>query len=157
LYQTIRDLGSRLWVDAGIRDGDGARAVAGTGCDAVAGVETVPSPDVLRDIVSAVGVDRVVFSFDLRSGVPLNVWPGVDPMAIVVAAGVTRLIVLDVARVGLGSGTGTELVCRRIALTYPHVDLIAGGGIAGAADLDRLAALGVSGALVASALHDGRI
>jgi phosphoribosylformimino-5-aminoimidazole carboxamide ribotide isomerase len=35
--------------------------------------------------------------------------------------------------------------------------VIAGGGIAGPADLDRLAAHGVSGVLVASALHDGRI
>jgi phosphoribosylformimino-5-aminoimidazole carboxamide ribotide isomerase len=44
-----------------------------------------------------------------------------------------------------------------VAATYPHLKLIAGGGIAGPADLDRLAALGVSGVLVASALHDGRI
>ena len=156
-YRAVRELGPRLWVDAGVHGAQSALQVADTGCDVVAGLETVPSADVLRDIVSAVGVDRVVFSFDLRDGVPLNEWPGVDPIATVVAAGVTRLIVLDVARVGLGSGTGTGLLCRQLATTYPHLELITGGGILGSADLERLATLGVSGVLVASALHDGRI
>ena len=72
------------------------------------------------------------------------------------ALGITRLIVLDLARVGGGFGAGTEGLCRDIASTYPHVEVFAGGGIAGPEDLQRLEACGVRGALVASALHDGR-
>jgi phosphoribosylformimino-5-aminoimidazole carboxamide ribotide isomerase len=172
LYRAIRDLGPRLWVDAGIRDAEGARKVATADCDVVAGLETVTGPDVLRDIVAAVGPERVVFSLDLRNGVPLRDWPdrggrppGLPdsfgqawrPVPTLIVIGINCLIVLDLARVGGGSGTGTEELCRQLAAEYPHVDLVAGGGIAGPADLDRLAALGVSGVLVASALHDGRI
>jgi phosphoribosylformimino-5-aminoimidazole carboxamide ribotide isomerase len=159
-YRAIRGLGVRLWVDAGIRDGGWAERVAAAGCDVVAGLETVPGPAALREIAAAVGVDRVVFSLDLRGGVPLRDWPdrgGPGPVPSAVACGITRVIVLDLARVGGGTGIGTEDVCRQIWSAYPHVDVLAGGGVAGPDDLRHLEACGVRGVLVASALHDGRI
>jgi phosphoribosylformimino-5-aminoimidazole carboxamide ribotide isomerase len=122
----------------------------------VAGLETVPGPDVLGEVVAAVGVGRMVFSLDLRDGAPLRAWP-TPPVAAAVACGITRLIVLDLARVGGGAGTGTEELCRQIASTRPQVEVIAGGGVAGWEDVRRLEACGVRGVLVASALHDGRI
>jgi phosphoribosylformimino-5-aminoimidazole carboxamide ribotide isomerase len=154
-YLAVRELGVRLWVDAGVRDGDGAKAIATAGCDVVAGLETVPGPEALRQIVDAVGPEWVVFSFDLRDGVPLRDWP--NPVAATVELGITRLIVLDLARVGGGAGTGTDELCRELASNYPQVDVIAGGGVAGPEDLNRVRACGVRGVLVASALHDGRI
>jgi phosphoribosylformimino-5-aminoimidazole carboxamide ribotide isomerase len=160
MYRAIRELCGRLWVDAGICDGDGAKRVAVTGCDAIAGLETVPGPAALREIVTAVGSDRVVFSLDLRDGVPLRRWPdrdGSGPVPLAVACGITRLIVLDLARVGGGTGIGTEEACRQISSAYPSVEVLAGGGVAGPGDLQRLQACGVRGVLVASALHDGRI
>jgi phosphoribosylformimino-5-aminoimidazole carboxamide ribotide isomerase len=160
VYRAIRKLGVRLWVDAGVRDGESAKRVADAGCDVVAGLETVPGPAALGQIVTAVGADRVVFSLDLRDGVPLRDWPDHDepgPVPTAAASGITRLIVLDLARVGGGSGTGTEELCRQLASAYPYVDVIAGGGVAGPGDLRRLKATGVRGVLVASALHDGRI
>jgi phosphoribosylformimino-5-aminoimidazole carboxamide ribotide isomerase len=159
VYRAIRGLGVRLWVDAGVRNGDGAKRVAAAGCDVVAGLETVAGPDELREIVGAVGAERVVFSLDLRDGVPLREWPGQDrsPVPTVVDCGIRRLIVLDLARVGGGTGTGTDELCRQIAATHPHVEVIAGGGVSGSDDLRRLEACGVRGALVASALHDGRM
>src|SRR5215207_9922295 len=69
VYRAIGGLGVRLWVDAGVWNADGARRVAGAGCDVVAGLETVPAPDALAEIVAAVGSERVVFSLDLRDGV----------------------------------------------------------------------------------------
>ena len=39
----------------------------------------------------------------------------------------------------------------------PGVDLIAGGGVRDRADLDRLAAAGANGSLVATAVHRGAI
>jgi phosphoribosylformimino-5-aminoimidazole carboxamide ribotide isomerase len=173
VYHAIRGLGVSLWVDAGVADAAGARAVAATGCDVVAGLETVPGPEALGEIVNAVGAANVVFSLDLRDGVPLREWvfrgdrsltcPGlVDrsetcPHEAAIGLGITRLIVLDLARVGGGAGTGTDDLCREIASTYPHVEVIAGGGVAGPDHLRRLEAVGVRGALVASALHDGRL
>ena len=158
VYRAIFDLGVSLWVDAGVGDVSRAVAIAACGSDVVAGLETVPTAKVLREIVEAVGADRVVFSLDLRDGQPLREWTGTDrnPVATAAALGITRLIVLDLARVGGGVGTGTDDLCRDIASTYPHVEVFAGGGITGPEDLTRLAACGVRGALVASALHNGR-
>ena len=155
IYGAIRELGVRQWVDAGVRDAGGARRLADAECDVVAGLETVPDPDNLREIVKAVGAERVVFSLDLHDGVPLRGWP--DPSHSAIGLGISRLIVLDLARVGGGTGTGTEEVCRDIARTFRQVEVIAGGGIRGPADLKRLDACGVTAVLVASALHDGRI
>ncbi len=149
------------WQDAGVRSADDAMRVAETGAVVVAGLETVESPSVLQEILEAVTPERVVFSLDLKAGAPLRTWPGfAGPLAIATEAirlGVGRLIVLDLARVGEGRGTGTDDVCRRLAGEFPAVDLIAGGGVSSAEDIRRLAGAGVNGVLVASALHDGRI
>jgi phosphoribosylformimino-5-aminoimidazole carboxamide ribotide isomerase len=67
------------------------------------------------------------------------------------------MIVLDLSRVGVGSGTGTEELCARLGSALPDVELIAGGGIRGPEDLRRLKKCGVGTALAASALHDGRL
>jgi phosphoribosylformimino-5-aminoimidazole carboxamide ribotide isomerase len=105
-----------------------------------------------------------VFSLDLRDGKPLREWPTASgrpwpiwrPAFIAVGFGIDRVIVLDLARVGGGTGTGTENLCREIAANFRDVEVIAGGGISGPEDLKRLEACGVKGVLVASALHDGR-
>jgi phosphoribosylformimino-5-aminoimidazole carboxamide ribotide isomerase len=175
VYRAILALGVRLWVDAGIRDANGAKLLAEGGCDVVAGLETVVSLEALRAIVDEVGTERMIFSLDLRDGVPLRDWraerrkppdPGQDRDAyastlavaqMAIATGITRLIVLDIARVGGGGGTGTDDLCREIAKTYPHAEVIAGGGVAGPEDLRRLEACGVKGVLAASALHDKRL
>ena len=68
-----------------------------------------------------------------------------------------RLLVLDLQRVGVGSGIGTEDLCSHLISRYSDLELITGGGVRDAADLRRLKDLGIAGVLVASALHDGRL
>jgi len=87
-------------------------------------------------------------------------WSRPDAYSIATQAigfGVRRLIVLDLARVGLGTGLGTEGLCRQLAREHPEVQITAGGGIRDAEDLRRLAECGVHSVLVASALHDGQL
>ena len=103
----------------------------------------------------------MVFSLDLRDGRPLgdgSGWESADAEAIVrrtVAEGVRSMIVLDLARVGVGAGLGTEALCRRLHEAFPELELIAGGGVRSMGDVQTLADGGVNAALVASALHDG--
>jgi len=163
IYRELQSLGPALRVDSGVRSVAGAVALADAGIQGVVcGLETVPGPRQLGEILAAIGPERVVFSLDLKGGEPISAgdsWP-TSTLAIaqtVIAFGIRRLIMLDLARVGMGSGIGTEELCSRILEAHPNVELYAGGGIRDPADLQRLAACGIHGALVASALHDGRI
>jgi phosphoribosylformimino-5-aminoimidazole carboxamide ribotide isomerase len=162
-YATLRQRGFRLWVDAGVRDAMTAAPLADAGIEGiVVGLETVVGAAALAAVCREYG-ERVVFSLDLKAGGPLGdraAWNHSEAWTIAgwaIAAGVRRLIVLDLARVGGGGGTGTEDLCRRLAAAYPTVEVVAGGGVRGVEDLRRLKECGVAAALVASALHDGRL
>jgi phosphoribosylformimino-5-aminoimidazole carboxamide ribotide isomerase len=163
LYAALHARGFRLYVDAGVADVERAVVLAEAGVSSiVVGLETVRGPDVLTGCCAELGADRVVFSLDMKEGRPLGslaAWDSSEPFAIArqaIVRGVRRLIVLDLARVGVGSGVGTEDLCRRLSALPEPLEVIAGGGIRGQDDVDRLAACGVTGVLVASALHDGR-
>jgi phosphoribosylformimino-5-aminoimidazole carboxamide ribotide isomerase len=152
----------------------------------IVGLESLPHFDSLRDLVGAIGADRAVFSLDLNAGEPLlseqcrqasggrqapgaiestaiaNRWANaprspVDIAAFAVSCGVRSTIVLDLARVGVGQGISTNDLCRRIHSRFPDLDLISGGGVRDRADLRALADCGCRAALVASALHDGKL
>jgi phosphoribosylformimino-5-aminoimidazole carboxamide ribotide isomerase len=145
LYEGLPSLGVPLLIDCGVR----TRGPTGP-WRVVAALETLAGPEWLDD--------SVVFSLDLKAGVPLA-WSD-DPRTIIATAverGVRSMIVLDLARVGTGLGAGTDELLAWMRPAYPHLEIIAGGGIAGRDDLARLFPLGVDGVLVGSALHDGRL
>ena len=173
VYDQIAQCGLSLWVDAGLRDRERARAVADfcaggkplgsvvTGV--VAGLETIRDAAQLAAMLDPVGEDRLIFSLDLRNGRPYTTspgWRGMTVEAILDTAleiGIRRFIVLDLARVGTGQGVGTEAVCRELRRRAPHVQIVAGGGVRNRRDLQTLAHAGCDAALVASALHNGSI
>jgi phosphoribosylformimino-5-aminoimidazole carboxamide ribotide isomerase len=163
LYEALRGKGFPLWVDAGVRDAAAARALADAGVERVViGLETVRGPEELAGACRDLG-ERVVFSLDLKGGEPLgdtSAWQAREAEGIAaqaIGAGARRVLVLDLARVGEGRGTGTEALCAALAAKYPAVEVAAGGGVRDIADLRRLRACGVRTALVASALHDGAL
>jgi len=149
-----------VWLDAGASSVERARqAIALGATHAVVGLETLPSFDVLAAICDAVGGDRVAFSLDLRDGRPLGIGDGEDPAALAsraVRCGASAIIVLDLARVGTRAGLDVDLL-RHVRHAALGVELIAGGGVRGQDDLDRLAGIGGDGALVATALLDGTV
>src|SRR5438445_13047765 len=74
-----------------------------------------------------------------------------------VQLGIRRLLVLDLARVGTGGGTGTEALCKELLQRHPEIELAAGGGVRAQQDLRSLKEGGIAAVLAASALHDGRL
>lgn len=163
-YDALHADGYRLWVDAGVRSAADACRVAVMGVHrVVVGLETLEGPEALAACCRTLGTDRIVFSLDLKEGKPLGDlrrWRDASAEGIVqhaIDAGVTRLLVLDLAQVGTGGGTGTDALCARLHETHPGLSLAAGGGVRGIGDVLRLYGCGVRDVLVASALHDGRI
>jgi phosphoribosylformimino-5-aminoimidazole carboxamide ribotide isomerase len=165
LVGAVAALGAPLWLDAGVSSTQRARHSLGLGAArVVVGLETLASYEALGEICAALDGGRVAFSLDLRDGEPVVVASGDIPLrepAHVVAsraanAGVGAVIVLDLARVGTGAGLDFALIAR-VRESTPGQMLLAGGGVRGYEDLARLADAGCDGALVATALHDGRL
>jgi phosphoribosylformimino-5-aminoimidazole carboxamide ribotide isomerase len=160
--ERIIGAGLPVMVDAGITTDAGAELPLVDGASRVViGLETLTSFEDLARIVDHVGADRVVFSLDLRSGEPMTrssvSFGGLSPLelgALAARAGVSAILLLDVARVGGTAGVDMELV-RMLRLNLPTIELMVGGGIRTSTDLEALDMAGCDGALVGTALHEG--
>jgi phosphoribosylformimino-5-aminoimidazole carboxamide ribotide isomerase len=160
----ITSCGVVVWLDAGVATPEDAHHAMHLGATrVVVGLETLPSWRALEEICHAAGPAHVAFSLDLRDGAPvssLNLVSGrTRPETIVdlaAEAGAASVIVLELARVGTSAGPDVEMI-EAVRRAVPKVPLYAGGGVRGPEDLRRLADAGCEGALVATALHDGRL
>ena len=129
----------------------------------VVGLESVASPQQLEEIAEQLDGEIGVFSLDLKAGAPLTDparWPGGEVIDIANAAverGFRRLIVLDLASVGVGRGPSVLGLCQRLRARHPDIQLISGGGVRTITDARSLLAAGCNSVLVASALHNSQI
>ena len=162
LVARVADLGMPVWLDAGITSAERARDVERLGVrHVVVGLETLISFEALDAICGVTHEGSVAFSLDLKDGRPLahaglrDRSPG-QLAARAAKAGAGAIIVLDLARVGTGAGLDLALI-ERVRSAAPDVMLVAGGGVRGTEDLEALAAAGCDGALVATALLEGRL
>ena len=154
---------ARVMVDAGVT------AVAEVGrllelgaARVVIGTETLADERALERLRAELPEARLVLSLDLRAGRVLSPQPelqrlgGPEALARLGGSGLREAIVLDLARVGSGTGPDVALV-RELSARFPELELLAGGGVRDAADLRALAEAGAAGALVATALHSGAL
>ncbi len=157
----LGDLGLPVWLDAGISSPDRARdAVKAGAARVVIGLETLTSYEALAAICTELGGQRVAFSLDLRDGTPIGTAAAGDRAERLAAraaeAGAGAILVIDLGRVGAEAGVDVDLIAR-VRAAVPDRILLAGGGVRGLDDLEQLAKAGGDGALVATALHAGRI
>ncbi|MGH3101668.1 MAG: HisA/HisF-related TIM barrel protein [Thermoleophilia bacterium] len=150
---------ARVMVDAGVADVAAARPLVELGAArVVVGTETLADEAALEGLVGL----PLVLSLDLRDGRLLSPDPELarlrpaEALARLARPGVSEVIVLDLARVGSGSGPQVDLV-GELCTRFPDLELLAGGGVRDLADLRALAEAGAAGALVATALHGGAI
>ena len=139
-----------IWIDAGLSDEDSILSMLEHGnVHTVIGSENQSSAALVRRFRDD---PRAILSLDFFAdgyrGVEglldqPNLWPA-------------RVIVMTLARVG--SGTGPDFVrLEEIKRRAGDRFVYAAGGVRNEADLNRLAEMGIAGALVASALHDGSL
>lgn len=153
----IADLARRyrnvtFWLDGGFSGAADAATARAAGATPVLGSESLPDATALVDAVRRLGRADCVLSLDYRGErfvgpatieTSPELWPD-------------QIIAMTLARVGGGAGPDTARLAalQRIAGAR---QLFAAGGVRDAEDLVQLAAMGLAGALVASALHDGRL
>jgi phosphoribosylformimino-5-aminoimidazole carboxamide ribotide isomerase len=82
----------------------------------------------------------------------------IDPLSLLQALNaypIADVIVLELDRVGTKSGIDFEFLTRAVALSEHNI--LCGGGVRSCEDVRKMAEIGVRGALVATAIHDGSI
>jgi phosphoribosylformimino-5-aminoimidazole carboxamide ribotide isomerase len=145
----------RFWVDNGAAD----PAVAAQWLEAglghlVLGSESQKDDTLLRRFSTD---SRVILSLDYRGD------SFVGPAAVLSEPDTwpSRIIVMTLGRVGSARGPDLERVtairAKAIRAKAMGKCIYAAGGVRDAADLAALARAGITGALVASSLHDGRL
>jgi HisA/HisF family protein len=155
-FELCRDLGdalplSEIWIDAGFSDVTDCLFWLPIGATLVIGSESLDGLEAWAGIQSTFG-QNVVLSLDfegesLHGPAPLlddpALWPG-------------RVIVMGLDRVG--AGTGPDLAQLRAVLAKAGgCAVFSAAGVRNLGDLESIASVGASGALIATALHSGAI
>jgi len=151
-----------LMVDAGIADNAQAKKVFDAGASRIViGTETLGTLDFVSQAVTAFGEDKVVVSIDQKGGKLLSASETIASMDAVSVAqklanlGARQLILLDLDRVGTEHGINNTVL--ETILETTDVEVLVGGGIRSLRELEQLRTLGVSGALVATVIHNGKV
>jgi phosphoribosylformimino-5-aminoimidazole carboxamide ribotide isomerase len=156
------ETGLNLMVDAGTTNFERAQKLLDAGVSKVViGTETLLNKDFVAEAVKELGSEKVIVSLDLK-GERILVKTGFsgcpNPLCLLrefEEIGISSLIILDLARVGSGQGVNVDFLKK--AQAEVKMNIYMGGGIRNIEDLSELDRLGVSGVLVATALHTGKI
>ena len=158
----VKETKLKLMVDAGVTDLETFKSLLDCGVSKVIiGTETLSSKNFVNDAVGLFGSKRVIVSLDLKGNKVLgtfgfaNITNATCLLCEFNEMGVSGVIILDLTRVG--SCEGVNVIFLKEALDALSIDVYVGGGVRDINDLVELKELGVSGVLVATALHSGKI
>jgi phosphoribosylformimino-5-aminoimidazole carboxamide ribotide isomerase len=162
IKQIADETGLKLMVDAGVDDLEKAEKLLDNGVSRIViGTETLQNKNFVSDAVWALGRNRIIVSLDLNKD-KLLIKSGVsddnDPLCLLnefEEMGVSSVIILDLSRVGSGEGVNIDFLKK--ALDKKTMQVYVGGGVRDINDLLELKELGVSGVLIATSLHSGKI
>jgi phosphoribosylformimino-5-aminoimidazole carboxamide ribotide isomerase len=140
----------QMWVDNGAADDAALEAVVGAdlGSPILGSESQRDSSLIARHRAST----RIVLSLDFRG----DAFQGPQNLLAEPALWPQRVIVMTLARVGSGAGPDLGRLASIQSIAGGR-GIYAAGGVRNAADLRALKEAGISGALIATALHDRRI
>lgn len=155
---------ARVELSGGLRSVAAVAGALGTGAGRVAvGTAALQDPAFAAAIVARHGADRVAASIDVRDGLALGEgWrpgaaglPAEEAVAILAEAGITTFEVTAIEHDGLLEGPDLALLRSLVGLHAGRV--IASGGIASIEDVLAVQSIGCSGAIIGTALYEGRL
>jgi phosphoribosylformimino-5-aminoimidazole carboxamide ribotide isomerase len=149
-------------VGGGVRDAVAFNRLVEVGAaHVVVGTAVVETPD-LVEALAAAHTGRVVVAADVRDGMVVTKgWTAstglsvADLLARVTHPGLGGLLVTEVGRDGMLEGPSIALYRELVGLT--RLPVIASGGVSSAADVDAVRATGAAGAVIGTALYEGRL
>ena len=156
--------GLKVDFGGGIKTDDDIRKAFAAGASMVTiGSIAVTHPELFIEWLNRYGTDRLILGADVRNGkVSINGWKEDSSEELLpflrkyVEAGVKNVLCTDISKDGTLQGPAIELY-KQIMEEYPHLNLIASGGVSSNEDLSGLEKDGISSAIVGKAWYEGRI
>jgi len=146
---------TRTMADVGVKSASDASLALNASNSVILGTETAS-----YDTICESQGKRSIVSIDMKNGEMMYSDPvfNVSPLQALERLNGLELeavILLDVARVGSGEGIDMDLLAKATGISRHPV--IIGGGVRGPEDLERAESCGAEGAIIASAVHDGKV
>ncbi len=130
---------------------------------AAIGSLAVKQPLVFDGWISAYGADKFIIGADVNNELlAIKGWTEQTDISVFdfvqqyVDKGITKIFCTDISKDGLLQGPSTILY-KSMMERIPKMELIASGGVSSIEDLQQLAAIGCTAAIVGKAFYEGRI
>ena len=127
------------------------------------GSVAVTEPELFMDWLRKYGAEKIILGADVRNGmVSINGWKEDSSEALLpflekyVSAGVRNVLCTEISKDGTLAGPATELY-RKVMAQYPHLHLIASGGVSSNADIQQLDENGIPAVVFGKAYYEGKI
>lgn len=127
------------------------------------GSVAVTQPDLFKRWMGKYGAERMILGADVRNGkISINGWKDDSTEDLLpflgryVEMGVKHVLCTDISKDGTLSGPATSLYQQIIAV-YPHLHLIASGGVSSIKDIKSLNNAGIPAVVFGKAIYEGRI
>jgi len=148
----------------GIKTDDDLHIVFESGASmATIGSIAIKDKELFNSWMFAYGPEKIILGADVKDRmIVISGWQEVTDIEIIpflteyLAHGVKEVLCTDVSKDGMLLGASFELY-NMIREKFPSIRLLASGGITSVADLEKLDAMGVYGAVIGKAYYEGRL
>ncbi len=167
-HQVLRSItqNTRLVVDfgGGIKTDDDLQLAFDAGATMVTvGSVAVTQPQLFATWLGRYGADKMILGADVRGGrISINGWKEDSTEELLpflqryIDMGVRHVLCTEISKDGTLAGPATELY-RQVMQAFPHIHLIASGGVSSVADIQQLQEAGVPAVVFGKAIYEGRI
>lgn len=169
IKEIVGKTGLKVQAGGGVRDAETVERLLECGVRRVViGSLAVKSPELVKEWLRKFGSENILLAMDVRmnadnvpevathgwqSGSNKSLW---EILSLYEDSGLKAVMCTDVGRDGMLVGANQSLygeLCKR----YPELEVLASGGLRNQTELQELAALGVSGAIIGKAIYEGMI
>ena len=166
--RVLRDIAreTSLTIDfgGGIKTDDDIEQAFDAGASMVTvGSIAVTHPEVFLRWVERYGAGKLILGADVRNGkISINGWKEDSEAELLpfledyVSKGVRHVLCTEISKDGTLTGPATSLY-KQVMQAYPHLNLIASGGVSCMKDIEDLEAAGIPSVVFGKAIYEGKI
>lgn len=148
----------------GIKTDDDIKTAFDCGASMVTvGSVAVTNPELFRRWLNEYGTERMILGADVRNGfISINGWKDDSREELLpflkkyIEMGVRNVLCTEISKDGTLSGPATPLY-EKVMAAYPHLHLIASGGVSSFSDIEALHAAGIPAVVFGKAIYEGKI